>query len=136
MRLSFLWEEAAKLLAPAMPTGGFRHGRRRLSAPASASVCGSIRNACDLWDLALARDRRHHGTQVLLIGQDIPSIPAPWQFVVDISPIQIAAERLAHLGAQGCDSCRVCSHIVDEEGRLIPGNGGHSSEWPQKESAE
>lgn len=82
-------------------------------------------------DLALAKDIRNYGTEVLLIGQDVPEnagevvlnlprIPARWQFLLEIMPIQLAAELLSHLNSQDCDSFRICSYIVEEEGGLVP----------------
>jgi len=67
---------------------------------------------------------------VLLIGQQLeesaadcvlrlPSIPAQWQFLIEIIPIQIAAERLAVLCGEDPDSFRLCSYIVQDEGGLI-----------------
>jgi glucosamine--fructose-6-phosphate aminotransferase (isomerizing) len=128
-----LWEEAGKVPASAMPTGGFRHGPQE-------SVREGLR--VGLWidgqrmrtqDLALAGDLRRFGAKVLLIGQGIPSaagdlvlqlpvVPAEWQFLVDIIPLQIAAECLAHRGNQDCDTFRICPYIVEEEGGLIPSN--------------
>lgn len=126
-----LWEEAAKVPAAAMPTGGFRHGPQEM-------VRKGIR--IGMWidgekmreqDLALAKDLRYYGAEVLLIGQDVPEdagevvlnlpkISVRWQFVLEIMPIQLAAERLSHLNLQDCDSFRICSYIVEEEGGLVP----------------
>jgi glucosamine 6-phosphate synthetase-like amidotransferase/phosphosugar isomerase protein len=73
------------------------------------------------------------GTKVLLIGQradksaaslflELPAIPSDWQFIVDIMPIQIAAERLAGRAGRDCDSFRLCSYIVTYEGGLSLGS--------------
>src|SRR5262249_17525155 len=81
-------------------------------------------------DLALAEDLRKLGVKVLAIGQDlpvkagdvvlqIPPVPAEWQFVLDIIPIQIAAECLARLGNQNCDGFRLCPYIIEDEGGLL-----------------
>jgi fructoselysine-6-P-deglycase FrlB-like protein len=80
-------------------------------------------------DLTLAKDLRRFGAKVLLIGQElgsdaadlvmnIPTIPALWQFLIDIIPIQLAAERLARLRGEDCDSFRICPYIIEEEGGL------------------
>lgn len=124
-----LWEEAAKSTATALTTSSFRHGPQEM-------VRGGLRVA--IWldkdhlqhhDLKLASDLRTLGAKVLLIGQrveespanlflEIPAIPSEWQFVIDIMPIQIAAERLARLAGRDCDSFRLCSYIVTDEGGL------------------
>jgi glucosamine--fructose-6-phosphate aminotransferase (isomerizing) len=125
-----LWEEAAKAPASALTTGGFRHGPQEM-------VDSNLR--IGLWidgekmrthDLALANDLRHYGAKALLIGHDldgsaadlvlnIPAVPPKWQFLIDVVPIQIAAERLAERRGKDCDSFRICSYIVEEEGGLI-----------------
>ena len=128
-----LWEEAAKTGATALTTGGFRHGPQEI-------VRAPLRIA--LWldpsrqrsqDLELAQDLRKVGAHVMLIGQGVnglagdlviclPSIPAPWQFLIDIVPIQIAAECLARATGRDCDSFRLCSYVVLSEGGLsLPG---------------
>jgi glucosamine--fructose-6-phosphate aminotransferase (isomerizing) len=80
-------------------------------------------------DLELARDLRKLGARVLLIGQGLeesagdcvlrlPGIAARWQFLIDIIPIQIAAERMASVRGEDPDSFRLCSYIVEDEGGL------------------
>jgi glucosamine 6-phosphate synthetase-like amidotransferase/phosphosugar isomerase protein len=80
-------------------------------------------------DLLLAADLRELGAKVLLIGQrasettrdlllEVPHIDSEWQFVVDIMPMQIAAERLAVRAGRDCDSFRLCSYVVTDEGGL------------------
>ena len=75
---------------------------------------------------------------MMAIGQDlpaeagnlvlqVPSVPAEWQFVLDIIPVQIAAESLAALGNQNCDEFRLCQYIIEDEGGLL------SSESPLPE---
>lgn len=49
---------------------------------------------------------------------NLPSIPARWQFLIDIIPIQIAAERLAVSLGEDPDSFRLCSYIVEDEGGI------------------
>ena len=79
--------------------------------------------------MTLVEDLRGHGAKVLLIGQEleadaadlvmnIPTIPAAWQFLIDIIPAQLAAERLARLRGADCDSFRICPYIIEEEGGL------------------
>jgi len=124
-----LWEEAAKKPATALSSGGFRHGPQEI---VREGLCAGIwidaermRNQ----DLDLARDLRRLGARVLLIGQRLedstgdcvlrlPPIPAQWQFLTEIIPIQIAAERLAAVRGEDPDSFRLCSYIVEDEGGL------------------
>ncbi len=49
----------------------------------------------------------------------IPAAPVGWQFLFDILPAQLAAERLARLSGVDCDSFRICSYIVQGEYGLI-----------------
>jgi glutamine---fructose-6-phosphate transaminase (isomerizing) len=124
-----LWEEAAKAPAAAMMTGCFRHGPQEMIR-AGVRVCIWLDGArMRENDLALARDLQSHGALVMLIGQDVPSdaaalvlnvprIPAVWQFLVDIIPAQLAAERLAYLRGEDCDAFRVCPYIITSEGGL------------------
>jgi glucosamine--fructose-6-phosphate aminotransferase (isomerizing) len=125
-----LWEEAAKLPASAMSTGGFRHGPQEVIREGMRIALWIEREKMRLQDLALAADLRKLGVKVFAIGQNlpakaadlvvqIPSTPAEWQFVLDIIPIQIAAECLARLGNQDCDGFRLCQYIVEDEGGLI-----------------
>jgi hypothetical protein len=48
----------------------------------------------------------------------LPGIAARWQFLIDIIPIQIAAERMASVRGEDPDSFRLCSYIVEDEGGL------------------
>jgi glucosamine--fructose-6-phosphate aminotransferase (isomerizing) len=124
-----LWEEAGKAPASVLPTGGFRHGPQEVLRP-GLRVClwidsETMRDA----DLTLSRDLRKQGAKVLVIGKNLepddgdlgialPSIPAGWQFLIDILPVQLAAERFAQLRGEDCDSFRLCSYIVETEGGL------------------
>jgi glucosamine--fructose-6-phosphate aminotransferase (isomerizing) len=121
-----MWEEAAKMPATSMSTSGFRHGPQEI-------VCKGMRFC--LWidqqlmreaDLAVARDLKELGTSVMLIGERLPSeaadlvcqlptSPPPWQFAIDMLPIQLAAERLSRLRGVDCDSFRICSYVVEDE---------------------
>jgi glucosamine--fructose-6-phosphate aminotransferase (isomerizing) len=125
-----LWEEAAKLPASAMPTGGFRHGPQEVVREGLRIAMWIDRETMRTQDLALAGDLRKLGVKVLLIGQDlppnggdlvlqIPAIKREWQFLFDIIPIQIAAELLARANNQDCDTFRLCPYIVEDEGGLI-----------------
>src|SRR5581483_11390291 len=108
-----LWEEAAKAPATALTTGGFRHGPQEMLSPGAR--IGLWLDGAQLreQDMALAADVRRYGAQVMVIGQhvpadtgdlvfNLPSIPAAWQFLIDIIPAQLAAEHLANLRGVDC----------------------------------
>jgi hypothetical protein len=76
------------------------------------------------------RPRSPHGwREDLLIGQNVPEdagdlvfrlpeTPAAWQFLIDIVPVQLAAEHLSRLRGENCDVFRFCPYIVEGEGGL------------------
>ncbi len=124
-----LWEEAAKGPATALTAGGFRHGPQEIVREGMRAGIWLDAEQMRSQDLDLARDLRKLGARVLLIGQGIeqsdadcvlclPAIPARWQFLIDIIPIQIAAERMARVRGEDPDSFRLCSYIVENEGGL------------------
>ena len=49
----------------------------------------------------------------------LPASPPHWQSVIDILPIQLAAERLSRMSGVDCDSFRICSYIVEDENGLL-----------------
>jgi glutamine---fructose-6-phosphate transaminase (isomerizing) len=126
-----MWEEGVKSPATAMGTGSFRHGPQEI-------VGRDVRFG--MWidgtkmreqDLAVARDLRKLGARVMLIGQrlpgdagdlllQIPKIPSEWQFLIDIIPAQLVAERLARLSGADPDTFRLCSFVVEDEAGLLP----------------
>ena len=128
---SLLWEEGAKSPATAMGTGTFRHGPQEI-------IMQDLR--IGMWidgeqmreqDLAVAEDMRDLGASVMLVGWDLPEdasdlvfrpprFPLHWQFLADIIPAQLAAERLAHLAGVDCDSFRFATYIVEDDQRLLP----------------
>jgi fructoselysine-6-P-deglycase FrlB-like protein len=130
-----MWEEGVKTPATAMGTGGFRHGPQEI-------VAKGLRFG--LWidgahmreqDLAVARDLRELGASVMLIGQRLPEdagdlvfqLPAglaEWQFLIDIIPAQLVAERLSRLSGVDCDTFRLSSYVVEDEGGLLPKKAG------------
>ena len=124
-----LWEEAAKAPAAALTTGGFRHGPQEMLRPEFRIGLWIDGERLRSEDLALAGDLCRHGARVMLIGQNLraesadlvlslPPIPAPWQFLLDIIPAQLAAEQLARLRGEDCDSFRICPYIIEAEGGL------------------
>jgi glutamine---fructose-6-phosphate transaminase (isomerizing) len=126
-----MWEEGVKSPATAMGTGSFRHGPQEI-------VGRDVRFG--MWidgtkmreqDLAVACDLRKLGARVMLIGQrlpgdagdlllQIPKIPSEWQFLIDIIPAQLVAERLARLSGADPDTFRLCSFVVEDEAGLLP----------------
>src|SRR6266849_8343439 len=126
-----MWEEGVKSPATAMGTGSFRHGPQEI-------VEKDVRFG--IWidgakmreqDLAVARDLRKLGTRVMLIGQrlpddagdlvfNLPEIPAPWQFLIDIIPAQLVAERLARLSESDPDKFNLSKFVVEDESGLLP----------------
>jgi glutamine---fructose-6-phosphate transaminase (isomerizing) len=126
-----LWEEAAKKPATALTAGGFRHGPQEIVREGLRVGIWIDAEHMRTQDLDLVRDLKILGASVLLIGQQLaesagdcvlclPPIPARWQFLIDIIPIQIAVERLAAVRGEDPDSFRLCSYIVEDEGGLIP----------------
>jgi fructoselysine-6-P-deglycase FrlB-like protein len=127
-----LWEEAAKVAATAMTTGGFRHGPQEiLINPARIGLWLSP-TVLRKQDLDLVADLRRRGIPTFLIGQHLPADaadlvlempPLPdefsnWQFLADIIPAQLASARLArHLGADS-DGFAICPYIIESEGGL------------------
>jgi glucosamine--fructose-6-phosphate aminotransferase (isomerizing) len=125
-----LWEEGAKSEATALATGSFRHGPQEVVVEGSRFAMWIDGQRSREQDLSVARDLRHLGASVILIGQDLPSdagdlvfhlphVPDQWQFMIDILPAQLAAEYLARLSGVDCDSFRICSYIVEDEYGLI-----------------
>jgi glutamine---fructose-6-phosphate transaminase (isomerizing) len=125
-----LWEEAAKAPATAMTTGGFRHGPQEIVDRDMRFCLWLDQQLLRDQDLTVAEDLRSLGARVMLIGEGIsetagelvfslPTFPRGWQFLADIIPAQLAAERLSRLRGVDCDSLRYCSYIVEQEGGIL-----------------
>src|SRR5882762_11099369 len=121
-----LWEEGVKSPATAMGTGSFRHGPQEMVTKDMRFGVWIDGERMRGQDLAVARDLRKLGASVMLIGRDlpkdagdlvfqIPAVPPDWQYLIDIIPAQLAAERLAQLSGVDCDSFRYSSFIVEDE---------------------
>ena len=129
-----LWEEGAKTRATAMNTSSFRHGPQETVVPGGRFCIWIDSLIMRAQDLSVADDLRKMGALVSLIGQDlpttgsdiafaIPAIPPAWQFIVDIVPMQLAAEALSRRSGVDCDSFRVCSYVVEDEHGLLGKSG-------------
>ena len=125
-----LWEEGVKMPATAMSTSSFRHGPQEIVRPGMRFCVWIDQSRMRDQDLSVAHDLRELGGSVMLIGEklprdagdlvcQLPSAPADWQFVIDVLPIQLAAERLSRLVGVDCDSFRVCSYVVEDEHGLL-----------------
>src|SRR6266436_7201299 len=86
-----MWEEGVKSPATAMGTGSFRHGPQEIVAK-------------DAGELVF----------------QLPEIASEWQFLIDIIPAQLVAERLARLSGSDPDTFRLSSFVVEDEGGLLP----------------
>jgi len=134
-----LWEEGVKSPATAMGTGSFRHGPQEMVTKGVRFGMWIDEKRMRKQDLAVARDLMQLGASVMLIGRDLPkdagdlvfqlpAMPPDWQFLIDIIPAQLAAERLAQLSGVDCDSFRYCSFIVQDEYGLLSEENGSPNE--------
>lgn len=130
-----LWEEGAKSPATAMSTSGFRHGPQEIVRPGTRFCIWIDQAKMRPQDLSVAEDLRTLGASVALVGHgltgesgdlvlQVPELPPGWQFLVDVIPIQLAAERLARISGVDCDSFRVCSFVVEDESGLLGKKAG------------
>jgi glutamine---fructose-6-phosphate transaminase (isomerizing) len=125
-----VWEEGAKTPATAMGTGSFRHGPQEVVTPDVRFCMWIDRGRTRDQDLIIAGDLKKLGAEVMLIGQDLPvdagtlifqlpMVPPQWQFLLDVIPTQLAAERLSRLSGVDCDAFRFCSFIVEDDFGLL-----------------
>jgi glucosamine--fructose-6-phosphate aminotransferase (isomerizing) len=126
-----MWEEGVKSPATAMGAASFRHGPQEIVQKDMRFGIWIDGARMREQDLALARDLRKLGARVMLIGQQLPEdagdlvfqlpeISSEWQFLIDIIPAQLAAERLARLSGSDPDTFRLCSFVVEDEAGLLP----------------
>jgi fructoselysine-6-P-deglycase FrlB-like protein len=113
-----------------MGAAAFRHGPQEMVVDGTRFGLWIDTERMRAEDLAVARDLKKLGASVMLIGRDLPRDaatlvfqlpPAPpqWQFLFDIIPGQLAAERFAAFSNVDCDSFRICSYIVRNEHGLL-----------------
>ncbi len=121
-----MWEEGVKSPASAMGSSSFRHGPQEMIARDMRFGLWIDGQRMREPDLAIARDLKRLGASVMLIGQrlpektadlmfQLPQVPADWQFLIDIIPAQLAAEKLSRLSGVDCDSFKLCSFIVEDD---------------------
>jgi len=126
-----MWEEGVKSPATAMGAASFRHGPQEIVEKDMRFGIWIDGARMREQDLALARDLRKLGARVMLIGQQLPEdagelafqlpeIASEWQFLIDIIPAQLVAERLARLSGADPDTFRLCSFVVEDEAGLLP----------------
>ncbi len=125
-----LWEEGVKQPATAMSTSAFRHGPQEIVRHGMRLCLWIDQAQMRDQDLSVAHDLRKLGASVMLVGENIPRnagdlvfqlpmSPLHWQFVIDVLPVQLAAERLSRLSGVDCDSFRICSYVVEDEYGLL-----------------
>jgi len=125
-----LWEEGVKMPATAMSTSNFRHGPQEIVRHGMRFCMWIDQAQMRDQDLSVAHDLRELGASVMLIGENVPrnagdlvcqlpTSPSHWQFVIDVLPVQLAAERLSRLAGVDCDSLRICSYVVEDEHGLL-----------------
>src|SRR6267154_551621 len=130
-----MWEEGVKSPATAMGAASFRHGPQEIVQRDMRFGIWIDAARMREQDLALARDLRKLGAAVMLIGRrlpedagdlvfQLPEIASEWQFLIDIIPAQLVAERLARLSGSDPDTFRLCSFVVEDEAGLLGKNTG------------
>ncbi len=124
-----LWEEVAKQPASALTTGAFRHGPQEIINNPLNMAVWLENNTAREHDVQLANDLVAKKVNVLTIGQELPGQlnghkisvpPCPWLFspVINIIPLQLAAEKLARMKGVDPDVFFYCNFIVESEGGL------------------
>jgi glutamine---fructose-6-phosphate transaminase (isomerizing) len=125
-----MWEEGVKSPATAMGAASFRHGPQEIVGKGVRFGLWIDAKNMREQDLALARDLRKLCAQVMLVGQrlpldagdlvfNLPEIPTPWQFLIDIIPAQLVAERLARLSGSDPDKFNLCKFVVEDDSGLL-----------------
>ncbi len=126
---ALLWEEAAKYPATAMSTGTFRHGPQEIIGDHIDIILWIDPGPTQEYDWRLAADLQQAGVQVTVIGNntehntslqtiEVPVMPQGLEPLVNIIPMQLAAERFAKSRGEDSDGFRYCSLVVEKEGGL------------------
>jgi len=124
-----LWHEGVKHAAVAMTTGSFRHGPQEVLVRGVPVGMWIDDRAARDHDFRLLVDLQKAGIKTISMGSDmpagleglvleIPAVPYPFQPIINIIPMQLAAEQLSRLKGEDCDSFRFCMPVVDREGGL------------------
>ncbi|RPJ86223.1 MAG: SIS domain-containing protein [Acidobacteria bacterium] len=106
---ALLFNEVAKVPAAGVSAANFRHGPVEIVNPDFRGLIFATQAATNQLDIGLARDVERFGGQVRVIGPTdalrdklpaasiwpIANVPEPFGPVIEVSPIQIAAYRIA-----------------------------------------
>lgn len=126
---ALLWEEAAKYPAAAMSTGTFRHGPQEIIGDTIHIVLWIDQGPAREYDRQLAADLQAAGASVTVIGNTergnaafrligVPEVQEGIQPLVNIIPMQLAAQRFAKKRGEDSDGFRYCTLVVEKEGGL------------------
>lgn len=124
-----IWQEGAKQPASAMTTGAFRHGPQEILINRINIGIWIDNQIAREYDFKLINDLHDQGVKLLTIGHNLPpelkglkiempEIPYSFQPVINIIPMQLAADLFASLKGEDCDSFRFCNFVVEHEGGL------------------
>lgn len=124
-----IWHEGAKESASAMTTGAFRHGPQEILINRINIGIWIDNQIAREYDFKLVNDISAQGIQLLTIGNNLPvelkglkiempEISYSFQPVINIIPMQLAADKLAGIKGEDCDSFRFCNFVVEHEGGL------------------
>jgi glucosamine--fructose-6-phosphate aminotransferase (isomerizing) len=124
-----IWQEGAKQPASAMTTGAFRHGPQEILLNRLTIGCWVDNKIARDFDFKLLNDLHNKGISLLTIGTNLPAdlkgikIEMPdiihtFQPLINVIPIQLAAELFSRIKGEDCDSFRYCNFVVESEGGL------------------
>jgi glutamine---fructose-6-phosphate transaminase (isomerizing) len=124
-----IWQEGAKQPASAMTTGAFRHGPQEILINRLTIGCWVDNQIAREFDFKLLNDLYDKGISLMTIGYhlpadlkgikiEIPEIIYTFQPLINIIPMQLAAELFSRIKGEDCDSFRFCNFVVEEEGGL------------------
>ena len=124
-----LWHEVVKMPTTALSTGFFRHGPQEIINNQLKMALWLQDDNTRLNDIHLVRDLIDKGVSFIIIGTNIPGdlpglhiecpeIKFPFQGIIDIIPMQLAASILAEKKGADPDNFLYCNFIVEKEGGL------------------